>query len=221
MNIVKLVRLYDSSFSVKRAPYLISYATYVAATIHVRIAATRPCNSDAHEHLRTCLSVFEQNSETNHAVRKAHMVIEALMKRMGVSFGEPQATEERPHTSQGSTSTNFRSTTFEASPHPQSMQSYRAAHNQPRIEGPQYPEPTMVAGEFVPGLDVDAIINSFMQEQQSHGQSMYPADQHYMNGPGQNFEMLGSVQDQALNGPYFPAFDDALFGFNTSAFQQF
>ncbi|KAK2062231.1 hypothetical protein LY76DRAFT_313637 [Colletotrichum caudatum] len=40
-SIVGILRAYDKVFSVRHAPYLISYATYVAATIHVRIAAKR------------------------------------------------------------------------------------------------------------------------------------------------------------------------------------
>lgn len=221
MNIVKLVRLYDKSFSIKRAPYLISYATYVAATIHVRIAATRPSHSDAHEHLRTCLSVFEQNSETNHAVRKAHMVIEALMKRMDVSFADSPAADERPNTSQGREAMDVQPARCEVAPHRQPVHSPYGTQNQPRVDRPLYPEPTMVAGEFVPGIDVDAIINSFMQEQQSNGQTGYQPDQQYMNSAGQTYDMLGNVQDPTLNAAYFPVFDDTLFGFNTSAFQQY
>ncbi|KAF3359217.1 hypothetical protein VdG1_02240 [Verticillium dahliae VDG1] len=38
-SIVALLRAYDRAFTVRRAPYLVSYATYVAATIHARIAA--------------------------------------------------------------------------------------------------------------------------------------------------------------------------------------
>lgn len=221
MNIVKLVRLYDESFSVKRAPYLISYATYVAATIHVRIAATRASNSDAHEHLRTCLSVFNQNSETNHAVRKASLVIEALMKRMGVAIEESHVAEDRPISSRGNGPGHQKPATSNVSRHQQSMQPTIVVHDQPRVEGPLYPEPTMVAGQFVPGLDVDAIINSFMQEQQTNGPLMYMGDQHSVNGSGQNYGMLDHSQVHTLNGEYFPAFDDTLFGFNTSAFQQY
>ena len=88
-NIVQLVRLYDVSFSVRQAPYLISYATYVAATIHVRLASSNPPGSTAHESLAVCLTVLDLNSKTNPAVRKASVVIEALMKAMNVNMERP------------------------------------------------------------------------------------------------------------------------------------
>jgi hypothetical protein len=211
MNIVKLVRLYDKAFSMGRAPYLMSYATYVAATIHVRIAATRPSSSEAHDHLRTCLRVFDRNSETNYAVRKAAVVIEALMDRMGVSIDHADAgndTGNRTNTPNTTNSTGPRGDI--AAP----RQSSDYSHLQ--METRDNPEPTMVAGQFVPGLDVDAIINSFMQEQQSG-----PTDGGYVpmntatNFPNaQGDENLNSMQSFSNAG----MFDDALFGFNASGY---
>jgi hypothetical protein len=211
MNIVKLVRLYDKAFSMGRAPYLMSYATYVAATIHVRIAATRPSSSEAHDHLRTCLRVFDRNSETNYAVRKAAVVIEALMDRMGVSIDHADAGNETGNR------TNTPNTTNSTGPRgdiaaPRQSSDY--SHLQ--METRDNPEPTMVAGQFVPGLDVDAIINSFMQEQQSG-----PTDGGYVpmntatNFPNaQGDENLNSMQSFSNAG----MFDDALFGFNASGY---
>ncbi|ORY04536.1 nitrate assimilation regulatory protein nirA [Clohesyomyces aquaticus] len=89
-NIAHVLRAYDKAFSVRRAPYLISYSTYVAATIHVRIAAKRGLGSDAHSSLETCLAVFRENQETNGAVRRANAIVQNLMKRMGVSVSEPE-----------------------------------------------------------------------------------------------------------------------------------
>lgn len=89
-NIVHVLRAYDKAFSVRRAPYLISYATYVAATIHARIAAKRGPGSDAHSSLEACLAVFRENQETNWAVRRANAIVQNLMKRLGVSVAEPE-----------------------------------------------------------------------------------------------------------------------------------
>ena len=83
-NIVHLLRVYDRAFSIRRAPYLISYATYVAATIHARIAAKQDVNSEAHSNLETCLAVFQENQETNWAVQRANGIVQSLMKRLGV-----------------------------------------------------------------------------------------------------------------------------------------
>jgi len=89
-DIVRLLVAYDNSFSIKRAPYLISYATYVAATIHVRIAAQKDVNSEAHTYLAACLKVFKQNQETNAAVRRAHAVINNLMKKLKVDIHDDE-----------------------------------------------------------------------------------------------------------------------------------
>lgn len=90
-NIVQLLKLYDTSFSVRQAPYLLSYATYVAATIHVRLASASRPGSTAHQSLAACLTVLDLNSKTNPAVRKASVVIEALMKAMNVNVDEPMS----------------------------------------------------------------------------------------------------------------------------------
>lgn len=84
-NIVALLRTYDRTFSIRRAPYLVSYSCYVAATIHARIAAKRSADSEAHSSLETCLAVFRENQETNWAVRRAYVFIQNLMKRLGVT----------------------------------------------------------------------------------------------------------------------------------------
>ncbi|CAK7229465.1 hypothetical protein SEUCBS140593_007255 [Sporothrix eucalyptigena] len=89
--IVALLRCYNAAFSVRRAPYLISYATYVAATIHVRIAAQPGFATEAKEALAICLMVFDENSETNWAVKRARAVIGGLMQRMGVNVEAAEA----------------------------------------------------------------------------------------------------------------------------------
>lgn len=83
-SIVELLRAYDKAFSVRKAPYLISYATYVAATIHARIAAKRGADSQAHGNLVACLGIFRENQETNWAVRRANAVVQNLIKRLGL-----------------------------------------------------------------------------------------------------------------------------------------
>ncbi|KAJ5690312.1 hypothetical protein N7462_004704 [Penicillium macrosclerotiorum] len=86
-RIIRLLQAYDSTYSIRHAPYLISYATYVAATIFVRVAAQREGGSRAHASLRVCLDVFKKNQSTNWAVRRAENVILHLMDRMGVDLG--------------------------------------------------------------------------------------------------------------------------------------
>ena len=44
-KIVQLLRVYDRTFSIRNAPYLISHVTYVSATVLVRIAAQKLAGS--------------------------------------------------------------------------------------------------------------------------------------------------------------------------------
>jgi hypothetical protein len=198
-------------------------ATYVAATIHVRIAATRASSSEAHDHLRTCLRVFDQNSATNYAVRKASIVIEALMKRMNVSVTSPDTTRSGP--SDDASNYQAASTSENASDPRESVATYRGSTNlSPYHQSPSdynNPEPTMVAGQFVPGLDVDTIIHSFMQEQQFNQADT--AFMPMMNNTTNTHQMghddgdLGPVQGSMNNGG-LGMFDDTLFGFNASGY---
>lgn len=88
-RIIQLLQAYDQAFSIRRAPYLISYATYVAATIWVRVAAQREGGSRAHASLRTCIDILQKNMETNWGVRRARSVILHLMDRMKVQLRAP------------------------------------------------------------------------------------------------------------------------------------
>lgn len=138
-DIVHLVRIFDKAFSVRRAPYLISYATYVAATIHARIAAKRGPGSDAHSSLAACLAVFRENQETNPAVRRAGALVQNLMKRLGVRMHSIDECRIHKGTSESS-----------------QRQSPEAASNATTSRGPS-----------LQGLDLDGIIQSFVREQES------------------------------------------------------
>lgn len=190
-KIVQLLRTYDRAFSIRKAPYLISYATYVCATIHVRIAAQRGPGSEAHACLQTCLAVFNENMETNWAVRRAKAVIVNLMKRMGVTLSDGQRTRSPEY----SRNEQNRGTSTAYPITPASMQPFDHAAN-------IIAEPTFVPGHgncetIAPDLDVDAIIQSFVgeqQQQQTNGpvptasattlshESMHPPRQSRLNG---------------------------------------
>lgn len=82
--IAQYLKSYNRVHSFRFAPFFLFYASYVSATIHVRIAAQRHLDSDAFACLRMCLSVFDQNELNNPAVKKAKAVIQKLMDRMGI-----------------------------------------------------------------------------------------------------------------------------------------
>lgn len=73
------------------SPLIQSYTTYVAATIHVRIAAQRGPTCEAATLLGICVQALEDNSATNPGVQKMRTTIQALMQRLNVRVGEQQA----------------------------------------------------------------------------------------------------------------------------------
>jgi hypothetical protein len=166
--------------------------------------------------------VFDQNSATNYAVRKASIVIEALMKRMNVSVASSDTT--RPGPSDDSSNYQAASTSENASDPREGVATYRGSMElspYQQSSGDYNPEPTMVAGQFVPGLDVDTIIHSFMQEQQFNQADtafmpnmMNTTNNHQM---GHNDGDMGTAQG-SMNSGGIGMFDDTLFGFNASGY---
>ena len=92
--IAQYLESYNRVHSFQFAPFSLFYASYVSATIHVRIAAQHHLSSDASKSLQMCLSVFDQNELNNPAVKKAKAIIHKMIKRMGV-----QDPTETPRTS--------------------------------------------------------------------------------------------------------------------------
>ncbi|KAI7185083.1 hypothetical protein KC363_g7330 [Hortaea werneckii] len=208
-EIVSIVRVYDKVFSIRRAPYLMSYATYLAATIHVRIAAKRTSSSEAHRCLRTCLWVFEQNSETNYAVRKATRVIEGLMKRMQVSVSQ----DERHHSGQAASWTQHPAELTPSSGDLLAQPTLAHLDGSPSLAQ----EPTFVQGTFAQDLDIDAIIESFIS-----GQGDSTLDAAGPSSSDMNHQAIHPSSQMSMPWPNFlPNTDDALFGFHSSTFEDY
>lgn len=207
-RIVKILQAYDHAFSIMRAPYLISYATYVAATIYVRVAAQQRGGSRAHSCLRTCLEIFQKNQETNWAVRRAKNVILHLMDRMEVDIGS----RDRPRVD----------AQLDQDKHGQLEDLHQHLQLDPETLDSddipmQWTPPETEASE----LDMDMIIQSFIRqntrqnESQNFVDSYNASDTHdYQPAPGE----LASMMLTGHNGSYFDAQtdDDMLFGFNGS-----
>jgi hypothetical protein len=219
-EIVHLLRRYDEAFSISRAPYLISYATYVAATIHVRIAAQRQPRSEAHASLQTCLAVFEKNQMTNSAVQKAASVIKKLIKKMGVDLDyltkQLDSTEslqlaqmQAQHTPPTSARTPdldidaiIQSFMREQGPQDALASNFNSELHQrfhaPQIAATAHPFATETPGFGVAGAPVDA--NFYDTNTAVRGT---------WNGI-ENVDVVSTI----------PAFNDTLFGFNGSAYDR-
>jgi hypothetical protein len=217
-QIVDILKLYDHAFSIQHAPYLMSYATYVAATIHVRIAAQRGPGSAAHSSLSTCLAVFKKNQETNWAVRRAITVIQTLMKRMNVSLPTSPAVSpvNIPERNLNDTVTG-----------PSNMSSLNIPH---QTATPHANTSGVISTESgqpaTPDLDIDAIIQSFFHDQQNSvynafhmpsatGQAHYGHDSGVLERSAQPSYDVGyddlTISNQFANGNMM---EDMLFGFN-------
>jgi hypothetical protein len=100
-EIDKILETYERFYCIKTAPYIISYATYVSATIHVRLAAQQISGSNAHKALRRCLDVLYIHQSIAWAPKRARRVIETLVTRLGIVFHdeEPASTTVNPQLS--------------------------------------------------------------------------------------------------------------------------
>jgi hypothetical protein len=160
----------------------------------------------------SCLSVFDQNSETNYAVRKTSNVIKALMRRMNVTAFPVEAAPKRTFPQERTPAAAALSpTAFHPSYQPQSDPAHSPASVGSVVE------PTMIAGQFAPDLDVDAIMQNFMNEQQMNEAANVQCPSY---GPNPGFIDNGSSYAE-LNMADGNFFEDALFGFNSSAFDWF
>ncbi|KAJ6109482.1 hypothetical protein N7486_001717 [Penicillium sp. IBT 16267x] len=208
-RIIHILQAYDHAFSIRRAPYLISYATYVAATIYVRVAAQRKDGSRAHSNLRICLDIFQKNQETNWAVRRAKNVIVHLMDRMGVDLSTPHQEREA-----------------------------RACHDIHRQTGDFENGVPVNDGDLIPAaspsqmtppeteaseLDMDMIIQSFIRQQARPGEGQMFEEPSYnaLPGPAVTLGTPGIFTPSIVpvyNDAYLDAQfdDDMLFGFNGS-----
>ncbi|KAH8781056.1 fungal-specific transcription factor [Diaporthe sp. PMI_573] len=222
-SIVSVLRTYDRVFSVRHAPYLISYATYVAATIHVRIAAKRSTESQARECLETCMSVFRENRETNWAVRRAQAIVEGLMTRLGVGLGHGDDSSRQRHR----TSHTARGQALM----PAAQDNFHGPGN--LSHATQDTSPQLGPGDGSPSLgwsDIDGIIQSFVRGQDLSNASagLAQADllqQQVPTGPEMQVSNPGSSNFignqswlQSMAGDNnSTSFEDLLFGFNGSA----
>lgn len=217
--ISSLLRAYHRAFSIRRAPYLISYSTYVAATIHTRIAARRGSDSAAHTDLATCLAVFEENQGTNSAVKKAAIIVQALMKKHGVVVQNVssdalalEVSQRQDRHPEQATDRYIQSVSSSIADRQVDSLAQEAA---PEVRHPATGI-SMCRTDCSPGsdwLDVDGIIQNFLLQGDGHesfdheapsGQTQVPREQWASQQPG------GSAQPVLMRG--MPPVDQGLMG---------
>ena len=73
-SIAQYLDSYNRAHTFKKLPYFLFYASYVSATIHVRIAAQKQLETNAYAYLRTCFQIFDSDMEGNSAAARAKAV---------------------------------------------------------------------------------------------------------------------------------------------------
>ncbi|KAF4438260.1 hypothetical protein FACUT_5125 [Fusarium acutatum] len=192
------------SLSLLTAPYFISYATYVSATIHVRMAAQKSPGSQAHLCLRTCLEILSEQQTWCHAPKRTMRILLGIMNRLGVNAGEFVAIE--PTSCQdGHLGQVDLSELSEVNPD--------IMYQGPDISLTQQPTPDTAVDfsnlEFS-DFDIDQIMQSFVFEAPAMAQEDFVP----MPQPGLDHYGTG---DEGLTSRDMIAFDD-LFGFDSSTF---
>ncbi|KAL6890091.1 hypothetical protein GGI43DRAFT_416368 [Trichoderma evansii] len=86
-NIDTMLRRYKEHWCIKSPPYFVSYATYVSATIHVRIAAEKPPAAEAYNRLQNCLEILSEHQRVCRAPRRSMDILIRLIKRLNVDVG--------------------------------------------------------------------------------------------------------------------------------------
>lgn len=208
-KIVELLRAYDKAFTVRKAPYLISYATYVAATIHARIAAKRGADSHAHGHLVTCLGVFRENQETNWAVRRANAVVQNLMKRLGLEVPDLDKTTSNNSADTASSQSIEQEESLQTPDIDGILESIIHEHHNQMLQPASHARTQST--ELVTGIPTQAY-NAFPDASGAYteGHAISMQEQHY--GGGLQYP-------QAADGPM--TVDDLLYGLNGSALDNF
>ncbi|KAI1059817.1 hypothetical protein LB506_008904 [Fusarium annulatum] len=202
IEIHQILQIYKQHFCFRTAPYFISYATYVSATIHVRMAAQKSPGSQAHACLRNCLEILSEQQTWCHAPKRTMKILLGIMNRLGVNVGEFVAIE--PTSCQdGHLGQIDLSDLSEIGPD--------IMYQEPDVSVTQQPTPD-TAVDFsnleVSDFDIDRIIQSFVFEAPLMAQEDFAP----MSQPGFNHYGTG---DEALTSRDMMVFDD-LFGFDSS-----
>lgn len=87
-QIVQILRDYSQHFSISSAPYMLSYATYISATIHARIVAQKGRNSNSYQSLLLCRTILLEHQRLYAAAGKARANLDKLVAHLDISITE-------------------------------------------------------------------------------------------------------------------------------------
>ncbi|KAL1859290.1 hypothetical protein Plec18170_002406 [Paecilomyces lecythidis] len=102
-QIVQILDDYSQNFSIGSAPYLLSYAAYVSATIHVRVVAQTGPSSNAFHSLVLCRNVLRRNELLYSAAAKARTSLDKLINQLGITLPDENTGSGSPVASMSTT----------------------------------------------------------------------------------------------------------------------
>ncbi|KAL9613000.1 MAG: hypothetical protein Q9167_002433 [Letrouitia subvulpina] len=193
-----------------KAPYLIAYSTYVAATIHVRIAASKDSGSDAYVNLKRCFAVLSENQATNSGVSSAIAALQSLSSSLGVNVEMSRiSAPEKKEGGGGFTHQEFSGMNAKTKSHltPTSF------HQNPSL--PYASSDTDL--QPIPDFDIDMILQGFA----GADTNMLPPGSRYGPVHFDYYPDINSSQDSLMLDPntteaHFAGFGDQLVHFSTS-----
>ncbi|KAI1836758.1 transcriptional regulator family: Fungal Specific TF [Penicillium roqueforti] len=87
-QIVQILHDYSQHFSLSSAPYMLSYATYISATIHARIVAQKGSNSTMFQSLVFCRNILIEHTRLYSAAEKARENLDKLISHLGINVAD-------------------------------------------------------------------------------------------------------------------------------------
>lgn len=214
-SIAQYLESFNRAHTFRKLPYFLFYASYVSATIHVRIAAQKQLETNAYAYLRTCFLVFDENAEGSTAAAKAKAVIQQLMDRMDVSLPSEGPLQSAP--------TPTRQDTM-----PQSRNAIQRTNKDKSKQADQGLDVDPGAGQLQEwdfgDLDFDAVIQSFDQPLEADGPDRRPQPAPIIDPqrPEEDYGPLGLRDDitntsTTMDVTFDQTFsNDVLFGFDNS-----
>lgn len=215
--IAQYLESFNRAHTFKKLPYFLFYASYVSATIHVRIAAQKQLETNAYAYLRTCFLVFDEDPEHNTAAAKAKAVVQQLMDRMGVKLPYEGPLQSASTRVRQDSIPRSRNTTQKRNKdkEKQADQGFDADFGPSQLQEWDYGD-----------LDFEAVLQSFDQPLEAEGDDRrtQPVPITDTQQPREGFDPLGLPGDMnnastSTDNAFDQAFsNDVLFGFDTSSF---
>ncbi|KAJ6151223.1 hypothetical protein N7470_007817 [Penicillium chermesinum] len=87
-QIVQIIHDYSQNFSITTAPYMLSYATYISAIIHARVAAQMGRSSTSYPSLTFCRHILKEHQKLYASAGKAKANLDKLISHLDIDISD-------------------------------------------------------------------------------------------------------------------------------------